>query len=143
MQFIGLKPVRQELPSVEIERDDVVFDLHNDGDLREVAYDFPSCTLRVAFIMKEAAWTVPESVEMAGRATVASATLVFTGVRKLWMSGEFVCASESEGWGFEHYEFRRLGLGLGEFRVVLLNDSEIVVTASRCELLTTTRLPEG
>lgn len=70
---------------------------------------------------------------------MASATLLFSGVRTLRMRGEFVTPAEREGGGLDFIEYTRLAPGLGEVRLVFGGDAEISVVASRCELLTTGR----
>jgi hypothetical protein len=52
------------------------------------------------------------------------------------MSGTLVTSLEHEGGGLDFIEYNRLGPGVGELRFVFGDAAEIVVTASRCELLT-------
>lgn len=137
MQFVGLKPLKENFPNMEVEGVPRAFDLHNDGDFREFTYDYSARALRVSWTMKQPAWAVPETPNTSQRATVASATLLFTGVRSLAMTGQFVTAAEPEGGGLDFVEYKRLGPEFGEIRLVFGEDAEIVVTASRCDLLTT------
>jgi hypothetical protein len=137
MQFVGLRPLKERTPAVEVERDLIALDLHNDAELRELSYDYKSRTLRLVWTLKVPAWRAPDQPEPSQRATVAAATLIVSGVRTLQMTGPFVTTHEQEGGGLDFIEYNRLSPGLGELRFVLGDDAEIVVTASRCELLTT------
>lgn len=139
MHFVGVSAPSENFPIVEVEADEGVFDLHNDGELRELMYDYVGRALRITWTLKESAWTVPERPETSQRATVASAMMVFTGVRSLRMTGEFVTSAEREAGGLDFFEYRRLAPGLGEVRFVFEDNVEIVLTASRCELRSTRR----
>lgn len=137
MQFVGLRPLKQGTPTVELERDLTALDLHNDGELRELAYDYGARTLRLGWTLKVPARSAPDRPEPSQRATVAAVTLVVSGVRTLQMTGPIVTPLEHEGGGLDFLEYNRLNLGVGELRFVFGDDAEIVVTASRCELLIT------
>ena len=137
MQFAGLSALRENFPVVEVGGDDGIFDLHNDAELRELAYDYAARTLRITWTLKQPAWTTPERPEPSQRPTVASATLLFTGVRSLRMAGELVTPADGEGGGLDFVEYKRLAPGLGEIRFVFGEDAQILLTAGRCELRTT------
>jgi hypothetical protein len=137
MQFVGLSIPRENVPTVEVGPDGEVVDLHNDGELRELAYDFVGRTMRLTWSLKEPAWRVPDKPDTSQRSTVASATLLFAGVRSLHMEGDFVTSTEREGGGLDFLEYRRQPPGYGEVRFVFLDDAEIVLVARRCELRTT------
>lgn len=133
MQFDGMKSLPEERPLVEIESDGEFLDLHNDGDLYDFAYDFPARVFRVSWTMKRPARLAPHLPEPGQRATVASATLVLSGVRSARLSGTFASPTQRDSGGLDFIEYRRRGLGLGELRFVLENEAELVITASRCE----------
>jgi hypothetical protein len=141
MQFVGLSTPRENVPTVEVGADGAVIDLHNDGEFRELAYDFAGRTMRLTWTLKEPAWRVPEKPETSQRVTVASATLLFGGVRSLRMTGDFVTSTERDGGGLDFLEYRRQPPGHGEVRFVFIDDAEIVLVARRCELLTTRSEP--
>jgi hypothetical protein len=115
----------------------VRYDLHNDADLRDVTFDFRSSTLRVAFTLKEAAWRVPHHPETSQRRTVASVTLLFSGVRSFRTSGELADPTHESDVSLAFLEYSRLSPGVGRVRIVLENDADLTITASRCELRTT------
>ncbi len=137
MQFVGLCPLAEGCPIVEVERDQDSLDLHNDGELRELSYDYRARTIRLSWTMKIPAWTTSHQPEPSQRATMAAATLVLSGVRTLQVSGKLVTSADHEGGGLDFMEYNRLSPGIGELRFVFGDDADIVVIASRCELLTT------
>jgi hypothetical protein len=137
MQFVGLRPLQPGTPTVEVHCEQRTLDLHNDGQLRELLYDYATRTLRLSWTLKVPAWTAPDRPEPSQRATVGSATLVVSGVRTLQMAGPLVGSLEHEGGGLDFLEYNRRDPGVGELRFVFGDDAEIVVTASRCDLLTT------
>jgi hypothetical protein len=136
MQFLGMSAPDERVPKVDIEADGVVFDLHNDGELREFGYDYVGRVLRIGWTLKQPAWTAPQRPEPHQRPAVAGATLVISGVRTMHASGNLVTASEREAGGLEFFEYHRVAAGIGELRFVMANEAEVVVRGSRCELLT-------
>jgi hypothetical protein len=137
MQFHSMKPLAEGFPIIEV-GDHEQLDLHNDGDLREFSCEWKEKTLRVTWTMKYPAWKAPAAAAEGERKTVASATLLFSGLREVRIEGQLVGPSQGGDEGLDFLEYRRDGNGIGEVRIVLLNGSAIVVRASRCELRTTT-----
>lgn len=135
MQFVGLKPLRPQLPTIEIESSLGSLDLHNDAVLREITYDFSGRVLRLAWTIKQPAWTVPHAPEPEDRPTWSSAVLVLSGVRALVFEGYLAIDSDNEAGTLDHFEYHHITPGLGEVRFVFTHDAEITVKASRCELL--------
>jgi hypothetical protein len=134
MQFVGLKALKENTPLVEIESNGEAFDLHNDGVVHDVGYRFVDRVFRISWTLKEPARLVPAKPDPRQRAAVASANLILSGVRSLRLSGLLAGALEPDAGGLDFFECSRVAAGIGEIRFVFDNDSEIVVTASRCEL---------
>ena len=139
MRFDGLEPFREGFPTIQVITPEGRFDLHNDADLRELAVDFQDNELRVAWTLKVSAWSDPNHPEPWHRRTVAGVVLVFSGVRSVVMSGGFLDVPERDDRTIDFLEYTRLEHGLGRIRIVLENDAELVIVASRCRLLTTSR----
>ena len=133
MQFDGMKPLAERIPTVEVEGSFGSLDLHNDALLRDIAYIVTDRTLRFSWTLKQAAWSATNTPEPVDRPTVASAALIVSGVSSLECSG-FLQANSTEPMGLEFLEYRRIASGVGEMRFVFDTDAEFVVRASRCEL---------
>jgi len=137
MQFDGLEPLREGFPLIAVVTLGQQFDLHNDADLREIAFDFRAGECRIAWTMKEPAWGAPGRPETWQRKTVAGIVLIFSGVRSVAVAGKLVDAVRPADTDLDFLEYSRLAPGVGQVRIVLQNAAEIAVAASRCQLRTT------
>lgn len=134
MRFVGLDPFLEQQPVVEIGSGAARVDLHNDAALREVNVNLPAQELRLVWTLKSPAWLNQDHPELESRETTGSATLVFTGLSRLQISGP-VAGRPQEGLGdLDFIEYHRTSPGLGEVRFSFLNDAEIELVASCCEL---------
>lgn len=134
MQFVGLDALKERVPLGEIATNDEVFDLHNDGEMKELGYDFSARVFRLSWTLKEAARLKPMTPELGQRVAAASATLILSGVRSMSLAGLLADSLEPDAGGLDFMEYTRTAPGLGELRFVFSNDAEITITASRCEL---------
>ena len=140
MQFVSLKPFSEGQPVVEVFADEATYDLHNDSQLDRVEIDLQVRTVRHRWRVKTPAWKNPDQPDPSMRQTGASLTLKFSGLRSLRFNGElFGLPTEPYG-GFDFIEYHSSQHGVGEVRLVLDNACEIVIRASRCELLPTGRV---
>jgi hypothetical protein len=140
MQFRAMNPLEERFPVSSVGDTHQQFDLHNDGDLREIAFHWRQKSLRATCTLKKPAWQDPVQAETEKRQTVASVALVFSGVRDLSVEGPLVSSTERGDSGLDFLEYHREAGGIGKVRIVLLNGSAIVVRASACELQTTSEL---
>lgn len=132
---LDLPPVRT--PTAEITRGSWALDLHNDTDLRELAFESAESTLRLAWIAKRPAYKTPHLPETSDRPTAGLAVLVFTGVSSLQLSGYLCDPTTGATQTLDFFEHQPAGFKQGEWRFVFENDAEVVVVALRCELLLT------
>ena len=137
MQFVSLEPLDEGRPIVEILTNGVSYDLHNDAILDSVEVEFEARVLRLRWKAKALAWQTPDRPEPSDRRSVAGLSLSLSGVRSVRFAGELLPAASAPASGLDFMEYHRVQTGVGELRLVFDNDSEIVVQASRCELLTT------
>lgn len=134
MQFFSMSALPEAVPSTEILRDSTTFDLHNDGELREVCYDYKARELRMSWTMHEPAWKTPDHPGLEERTVIGTAVVVVSGVRRLRSVDDLVTPVDRDSGGLEFIEYRRLAPGVGELRFVMANEAELIVTGSRCEL---------
>ena len=93
--------------------------------------------MRLRWKVKTPAWRTPDRTEPSDRRAAAGLTLSLSGVRSVRFAGELLPAASAPASGLDFMEYHRVQAGVGELRLIFDNDSEIVVQASRCELLTT------
>ncbi|MGH7650645.1 MAG: hypothetical protein ACREMS_02265 [Gemmatimonadaceae bacterium] len=137
MQFDGLEALQPGLPTIVVGTSAAQYDLHNDADLRDITFDFQESTLRLAWTLKEAAWRAPEHPKTSQRRTVASVTLLFSGIRSLRVTGEFAALAQKREATLAFLEYSRLAPGIGRVRVVLETGADLTVVANGCQLRTT------
>ena len=135
MQFNGLEPLRDGFPTTQLVTVEHKFDLHNDADLREIVVDFLTGELRLAWTVKPPAWNDPSRSEAQQRKTAAGFILSFSGVRTVAMAGSFLSTNHDDDRTIDFLEYSRVGNGLGRMRIVLENESEVEIVASRCNLV--------
>ena len=129
-----MDPFVEQQPVVEIGSGAARVDLHNDAVLREILINLPAQEVRLMWTLKVPAWLDHDRPEPENRDTTGSATLVFTGVSRLRINGS-VLGRPQEGLGeLDFIEYHRCSPGLGEVRFSFLNDAEIELVASICEL---------
>lgn len=134
MRFVGLDPFEEQQPVVEVGSGIARIDLHNDATLRDISINLATHELRLVWTLRVPAWQSPGRPEPESRETIGCATLVFTGIGRLRISG-LVVGEASEGLGvLDFIEYRRLAPGRGELLLSFLNHAEMEVTASCCEL---------
>jgi hypothetical protein len=137
MQFVSLEPLDEGRPTVVILTNGVSYDLHNDAILERVEVEFEARVMRLRWKAKTPAWQTPDKPEPSDRRAAAGLSLSLSGVRSVRIAGELLPAGSAPASGLDFMEYYRMPAGVGELRLVFDNDSEIVVQASRCELLTT------
>lgn len=130
MRFAALNPFPQSRPFTEVCEGAQCFDLHNDAILETIEFNLCATTVRIRWKLKTPAWQTPWKPEPEQRPTEAALTLVFDGVRSVRANGELLSTERS--FGVDFMEYHKLRPGIGEFRLVLDNDAELVVIASTC-----------
>jgi hypothetical protein len=133
MKFDGLMPFRIRVPNSSIEREAEQFDLHNDAELREFNIDFRQHIVRLSWTLKRPAWTLPGGPEHSRRKTIAGFTLIFSGVRRILLSGVWL-ESANDANELDFFEYSEPSADSGETRFVMGNDAEVTILADRCEL---------
>ncbi|MGQ0641254.1 MAG: hypothetical protein ACT4P6_10875 [Gemmatimonadaceae bacterium] len=141
MQFISLDPLEDGRPLAEVRVSGTVYDLHNDAVLDRLEIDFEQRRVGLHWKTKTPAWKSPELPEPTQRRTVAGLSMILSSVRTVRLAGEYVSPTSDAAMGIDFFEYHRLQGGVGEIRVVFDNESEIVVRASRCEVLLMTSQP--
>lgn len=135
MQFDGLERFREGFPTIQVVGAEQSIDLHNDADLREIVFDFENNELRIAWTVKQSAWTDLDHPETWQRRTVAGIVLTFSGIRSVSVSAGLLNAVREDDRVVEFLEYSRLEQGLGRMRIVFENGGDITLVASRCQLL--------
>lgn len=136
MQFVGLRALREHLPSIEIDGGSGAIDLHNDAELRELSCELDVRVLRLTWTLRKPAWEEPQSPEPQNRATLGTAVMLFSGVRSLTFDGPLIVSGADAG-ALNHYEYHGVDAGLGSVRFAFDRGSELTIIASRCELVIT------
>lgn len=137
MQFVSLEPLDEGRPIVELLSNGLSYDLHNDTILERIEVEFEARVIRLRWTAKTPAWLTPDRPEPSDRRATAGLTLSMSGVRSVRFVGELLPTAIAPASRLDFMEYHRVQAGIGELRLVFDNDSEIVVQASRCELLTT------
>lgn len=134
MRFMGLDPLLEAMPLVEIDSGLARFDLHDDAVLREINIHLPAQELRLAWTLKSPAWLNRDNPELESHETTGGASLIFTGVSQLRISGPLVGRPPEALCDLDFIEYNRRPPGVGEVRSSSLHDAEIEVVASCCQL---------
>lgn len=129
MRFMGLDPRLEAMPLVEIGSGLARVDLHDDAVLREINIHLP-----VAWTLESPAWLNRDNPELESRETTGGASLIFTGVSQLRISGPLVGRPPEALCDLDFIEYNRRPPGVGEVRSSSLHDAEIEVVASCCQL---------
>jgi len=124
MQVVGLEALRESYPNHELRWQGAVFDVHNDGMLDSIEYNFETEALTLRWVLKNAA------------RRSAAVQLTVTGVQSLSVTGELQSAQNNDH-GLDFIEYRPLSQGQGELRFALDVGGVVTVVGRRCELRTT------
>lgn len=133
MRFVNLEQFVKGRPTVEIVSAGSIYDLHNDGVLRSLAYVFEERILHVGWTLHEAAWRVPSLPEPKSRRVVAELFLQFAEVSEFRIHGSI--SAEYGEQVLDFLEYSTPEAELGEVRFVLHSGVELLVRASECKLL--------
>jgi hypothetical protein len=132
MQFDGIQPLKAGYPIITLETPAAEFDLHNDAELREFHVDFRDRVVRLVWLMRRQSWKGPDFRGHNQRSTVASISLIFSGVERVTTDGRFLEGPDSDT--LEFLEYYATGRDVGELRVVLMGSGEVRIVARKCQL---------
>ena len=132
MEFDGLMPFVSGYPTTTVGIASDEFDLHNDGEFRELNIDLPHKSVRLVWRMKQAAWQTPGLNETWERRTVAGLSLIFTEVSLVSVAGIIPGSLGADDLDF--LEYSAFAGQLGETRIVFGNTSEARIVAGKFRL---------
>ncbi len=124
MKFVGILALQEAFPNVEVTIDGRRVDLHNQGVLAALSYDYESAEFSIRWSLKGNPGVYPQ--------TPTSVTLVVSGVRSVRCAGEIAGRAQPERLGLDFLEYTAGPGDLGQLRFVLDNDAEVVVTGRQC-----------
>lgn len=127
MKFIGMAPLQECFPNVEIESNGASFDLHNAGILDSVEYSHGN---RV-FVIR---WKVKSMLECTpSDQSNGIVALVFHGVRQVRGEGVFATTKDIEDTELDVVHYVSLPNHLGEVQFDFMNGATVNLIAECCE----------